>query len=112
MWETPDSRLGVKPEFVGHDGSCFISHRLDPGYREASVVQVGESPLESVVQIVCQRRGLFPRSQYTRIDAVLLAVPLIWAQHPLDPPRLRRHTALGLAQQPTPHTHSPPTHKS
>jgi len=75
--ETPDSQLAVNLDFVGHDGSYFISHRLDPGYREAAIVQVGESPLESVVQIVCQRRGLFRRSQYTCIDAVLLALPLI-----------------------------------
>src|SRR5260370_27183351 len=102
MWETPDSRLGVKPEFVGHDGSCFISHRLDPGYREASVVQVGESPLESVVQIVCQGRGLFRRSQYTCIDAILLAVALIRDQNQLYLLRRGPHAYLGLVVKPTP----------
>ena len=64
-------------DFVGGDSSFFVAHRLDPGYREPSVAQVGQGALQGIVQIVLQRWSLFRRSQYPRIHAILLAMTVI-----------------------------------
>lgn len=69
--------LAMNLDFVRCDRSLFIAHRLNPGYREPPIAQVGERALQGIVQVVLQRWRLFRRSQYACIHAILLAVTVI-----------------------------------
>ena len=64
-------------DFIRHHGSFRISYRHDSGYRKVSVMEVGECVLKGIMQIVCQRRRLFGRSEDACIHAILLTMTII-----------------------------------
>src|SRR5258707_3761577 len=79
-----EARSTVNFDFIGDNGAPFVAHCFNVGDRESAIVQIGESALQSLVQLVLQSRGLLGRSEDASVNAVLLSMAVVGENDELD----------------------------
>jgi len=95
-----EARSTVNFDFIGDNGTPFVAHCFNVGDRESAIVQIGESALQSLVQLVLQSRSLLGRSEDASVNAVLLSMAVVGENDELDLIGCGRHANLRLVAEP------------
>src|SRR5260370_39711631 len=96
-----EARSTVNFDFIGDNGTPFVAHCFNVGDRESAIVQIGESALQSLVQLVLQSRGLLGRSEDASVNPVLLSMAVVGENDELDLIGCGGHANYGVEPTPT-----------